>query len=125
MTASKWEYFTEEELMCPCGCKGMAMSESFMKKIVSIRKSLNAPMKINSGFRCPEHNEKVGGSSTSMHLYGRAVDVSLYPLTEEQQIRLIEEAIRHNITGIGVSGKGDKKKQFIHLDNKSSRLWSY
>ena len=32
------------------------------------------PINITSGYRCPELNVIVGGSATSQHLYGQAVD---------------------------------------------------
>lgn len=39
-----------------------------------VRKLLAAPIIINSGFRCPEVNERVGGTPNSAHLYGWAAD---------------------------------------------------
>ena len=36
------------------------------------------PIIINSGFRCPEVNKKVGGSPISNHLTGCAVDIHAY-----------------------------------------------
>lgn len=77
-------------------------------------------MTITSGFRCSEYNEKVGGVAGSAHTKGRAVDISLEGMSEENQIRLLEEAIRHYPEiGIGVD------KTFVHIDNTRSRLWSY
>lgn len=41
-----------------------------------IREIYNKPMRINSGFRCPELNKAVGGVSTSQHVKGEAADVA-------------------------------------------------
>ena len=41
-----------------------------------IRRTINKPLIINSGYRTKEHNRKVGGASNSYHMYGRAFDVS-------------------------------------------------
>jgi hypothetical protein len=37
----------------------------------------NSPIHISSGYRCPELNEKVGGSPKSQHLTGCAVDFTI------------------------------------------------
>lgn len=39
-----------------------------------VRDFLNKPMQVNSGYRSPELNIKVGGSKTSVHCYGSAID---------------------------------------------------
>ena len=40
----------------------------------AVRYALGAPIIITSGYRCPEVNRNVGGSSTSMHVQGLAAD---------------------------------------------------
>jgi len=35
------------------------------------------PISINSGFRCPELNEAIGGAATSQHCLGQAADIEL------------------------------------------------
>ena len=45
----------------------------------------NTPVIINSGYRSPQLNKKVGGVSTSNHLTGCAVDIRCYGI--EQAIR--------------------------------------
>lgn len=39
-----------------------------------VRELLGVPMHINSGYRSPKLNSAVGGSSTSAHMMGQAVD---------------------------------------------------
>lgn len=39
------------------------------------RERLGKPITVNSGFRCPLHNSKVGGVKNSQHLRGEAADV--------------------------------------------------
>lgn len=39
-----------------------------------LRQLLNAPIRITSYYRNPEHNRRVGGVATSLHLNGFAVD---------------------------------------------------
>ena len=119
---SKWEYFSVEEMMCPCGCGKADMNDSFMYKLVRVREELGKPMVVTSGYRCEEYNEKIGGVKNSAHTKGRAADISITGMEEVDQVRLLEYAIHFNIRGLGIN---DKKSHFIHLDDTRSRLWSY
>lgn len=40
------------------------------------REKLGAPITVNSGFRCPLHNQTVGGVANSQHVRGEAADVT-------------------------------------------------
>lgn len=40
-----------------------------------LREAWGSPLRITSGYRCPELNRAVGGSKTSAHLTGYAADV--------------------------------------------------
>ena len=40
-----------------------------------LREQWGGPITINSGYRTPEHNREVGGSPTSLHTQGLAVDI--------------------------------------------------
>ena len=39
------------------------------------RRKLGKPIIVNSGFRCPLHNERVGGVYNSQHVSGQAADI--------------------------------------------------
>lgn len=43
--------------------------------LVPVRKRINMPITISSGFRCPQLNAAVGGAARSYHMEGRAVDI--------------------------------------------------
>ena len=40
-----------------------------------LREFVGGPIKVNSFFRSPELNEKIGGSKTSQHCKGQAIDI--------------------------------------------------
>ena len=40
-----------------------------------VRALWRCPVLVNSGYRCPELNKKIGGSKTSMHMQGLAFDI--------------------------------------------------
>ena len=50
---------------------------------------INTPIIINSGYRSPELNKKVGGSPTSNHLTGCAVDIRVYGIEQAMRYAVI------------------------------------
>lgn len=73
---------------------------------------------INSGYRTPDHNKKVGGSPNSSHIRGYALDVSCKD--QKRRMSIVKSAIEEGFHRIGIY------KTFIHLDNdpsKAPRLW--
>ena len=54
----------------------LANLQALCEKILQpIRNFYQKPIKITSGYRCPELNKAVGGSPTSQHLRGEAADI--------------------------------------------------
>jgi len=53
------------------------MDENFMKKLQLLRDDCGFPFKINSGYRCKKHNDKVSKKSMGDHARGLAVDVAI------------------------------------------------
>lgn len=41
-----------------------------------LRLAWGRPIKVTSGYRCPKLNKKVGGATSSQHMYGQAVDIT-------------------------------------------------
>ena len=116
------EYFDEEEFTCPCGCKENNMDPGLIYKLDAIRELSGYIMMINSGFRCPEHNGRVGGSTTSSHLRGLAVDIRTF--SSHGRYLLIKASLQRGIPRIGVA------ETFVHLDvdthgKPGSLIWTY
>lgn len=40
-----------------------------------LREHFKVPIKVSSFYRCPELNKKIGGSKTSQHMTGQAIDL--------------------------------------------------
>ena len=51
-----------------------------------LRRWYGKPIKINSFFRCTLLNQKVGGSSTSQHCKGEAIDISAGSKAENKKL---------------------------------------
>lgn len=51
-----------------------------------LRRLYGKPIIINSGYRCPELNKRVGGISNSWHTQGNAADIHVASLAEARRI---------------------------------------
>ena len=123
MNWSSIRYFKEEEFRCKCGCGGAAMDETFVRMIDTLRHEYGRPLKVNSGYRCPNHNAKVSGTGmTGPHTTGKAVDLGVFGPDAD---RLLELAYKVGFNGKGINQKGVLGGRFIHLDMLDKRIWSY
>lgn len=107
----RWPHFSRAEMACR-GAGECRVDPDFLDLLERIRYEFGRPMKVNSGYRSPEYNAKVAKTgATGPHTTGRAVDIAV---AGKDAYRLLEIAIAHKITGIGVYQKG--KERFLHLD---------
>lgn len=59
-----------------------------------LRDHVGKPIKIHSGYRCPEYNVSVGGAKNSEHLFGMAADISIEGYTNAD---IIEACVNLNL----------------------------
>ena len=112
----KW--FNRKEFACKCGCGFDTVDYELAEVLVDLREYFESPTTINSGCRCGEHNHSVGGSSNSMHLYGKAADVVVKGVSAEDVYEYLDTKY-FNKYGIGLyTGR-------VHVDVKSGpkRRW--
>lgn len=83
------------------------------KNLQVLRDFIKEPIHINSGYRSPEHNKKIGGKPKSFHLKGMASDITAKNLTPVQ----LEEKIK-NLIAVGKMKDGGLKAYagFVHYD---------
>ncbi len=67
--------FLMQEFECRDGSHQVVLHSELLEKLQSLRSALGRSVIINSGYRNPEHNRRVGGSPTSLHLQGMAADI--------------------------------------------------
>ena len=89
------------------------MDVAFLNKLTKAREIASIGFKITSGYRTPDHNEKVGGVSNSSHTLGHAVDI--YAPTSRQKYIIINALLQAGFNRIGVA------KNFIHVDDDPSK----
>jgi zinc D-Ala-D-Ala carboxypeptidase len=80
------------------------MNPEFMAKLQQLRTVYNAPMKVTSGYRCPQHPIEAKKASPGAHASGQAADIGIQGSDAHTLLRMALEA---GFTGIGVQQKGD------------------
>jgi uncharacterized protein YcbK (DUF882 family) len=118
--------FNTKEFECSCvKCGDQFISEELIEKLQKVRDLYGKSITVNSGYRCPEHNQAIGGKVGSSHVSGLAVDISpsLMNVDELDKLYDICYSIFDNI------GDGRSKK-FIHVDVREpkktgKRHWIY
>lgn len=96
------------------------MEEGFLAILDRARGMANTPFVITSGYRCEKHNKEVGGSHTSSHLKGCAVDIAAPDSVARGQI--LRGLILAGFRRIGIG------QDFIHVDSdaaKPNAVWTY
>jgi zinc D-Ala-D-Ala carboxypeptidase len=74
-------WFQDAEFACTCPrpeCVGKVIhiETALGDKLDALRTALGAPIVVNSGIRCADHNAEVGGAPDSAHLAGQAADLA-------------------------------------------------
>ena len=68
-----------------------ALRDTCMKVIEPLRIGIGKPIKITSGYRSKELNKLIGGSKTSQHCLGQAVDIQVQGISTEDLFQKIIE----------------------------------
>lgn len=53
----------------------LVVQDCLYELLEQIREQFGQPIIVNSGYRSPEHNARVGGAKNSMHVQGLAADI--------------------------------------------------
>lgn len=120
----KYPNFSAKEFICS-HCGGDGIQEVLLDKLQAMRTEYGKPMKITSGYRCPQHPIEAKKSSPGAHALGLAADIAA---EGAEAHRILQLAMTHGFTGVGVQQKGTGR--FIHVDVRSGQLptpavWSY
>jgi uncharacterized protein YcbK (DUF882 family) len=120
------DHFTSKEFECPCSaCIDNFIEKDLVEKLEGIRVKLG-PLKINSGYRCPEHNKAVGGEPNSAHMSGLAADIQPIPVNVDDLDKLYNECFAQ-FDNIG----DGRRLRFVHVDVRAKkpdgkkRTWTY
>jgi uncharacterized protein YcbK (DUF882 family) len=78
-----------------------------------LRDELKASIKINSGYRSPAHNKKIGGAKNSTHTLGMAADIVVSGYSPKQVADTIERLVKE---GKMMTGGLKAYPTFTHYD---------
>jgi hypothetical protein len=70
--------------------------KQLVEKVLQPIRDQFGPATINSGYRSPALNEAVGGSKTSQHCYGQAVDVEVRGVANYDLAKWIEDNLDYD-----------------------------
>ena len=68
-------HFKVREFACRSGADAVLIAPRLVMVLETIRAHFGAAVTINSGYRTPQYNTKVGGVTDSQHCYGTAADI--------------------------------------------------
>lgn len=116
-----WEYiqhFTRDEFG---HADGVVPDWDLVMRLEQAREIAGIPFVITSGLRSDEHNARVGGSPSSAHLTGNAVDIKCE--SSRHRMIMVDALIQAGFDRIGIGA------DFIHVDNDRSKphnvMWLY
>ena len=86
-----------------------------------IRDNAMASITINSAYRSPKYNKKIGGASKSKHMLGKAADITITGMTPDETADFIEDLLADGDIVIGGLGRYNS---FTHVDiRKKTARW--
>ena len=120
--------FNLSEFECKCGCEipkeVLPNIQKLANQLQVLRTATEQPIRINSAYRCEEHNNSIKGSSkNSQHLLGKAADITIDNFIPIEVNSLIEVFINSGNILQGGLGVYDT---FTHYDiRKTKARWNH
>jgi len=107
------EYFSPVELASN-GDGSLKLDIEAGLKLDCLREMMGSPLIVNSAYRDPIYNAKVGGAPMSLHKFGKAFDISIIGI---DKFELSKNAKIVGFTGFGYYNS------FLHVDTGKPRQW--
>lgn len=123
MDWSRYPNFKADEFKCS-HCGDNEIKPELLDKLQALRSKYGKPMRVTSGYRCPQHPIEAKKPAPGPHSSGLACDIGVEGADAH---KLLGMAIEAGFKGIGVQQKGTGR--FLHLDliagpNRPT-VWSY
>ena len=104
------DHFSLGEMASHDGSDEVLIDSDLIAALEVLRKVVQRPVRISSGYRSPEHNKKIGGVPDSQHTKGRAADVQVQGFAPAQIAKIVEDISL--ISAIGIYNT------FVHIDTR-------
>lgn len=117
-------HFNAREFRCQCGQPHETLIASeLVDKLEALYTALNcSKIIVTSGYRCPEHDKAVGGTSSGQHTKGTAADVCCYG-QDGQPISSKTVCCKAQNLGFGGIANITSSYQYTHLDVRTGYRW--
>lgn len=102
------------EFACKDGADIIPIDMELVRVLQDVRDYFKVPVTINSAYRTPAYNKKVGGVNASQHIRGTAADISVKGVAPAKVYTYLTEKYS-NKYGIG------KYPTFTHIDTRSTK----
>jgi len=110
--------FKVKEFACNDGSDVVIIAQELVEVLQRIRTHFGKAVTINSAYRTPDYNKKVGGAASSQHLYGTAADIRIVGVAPKD-VAAYAESLLFNTGGIGIYNN------FVHVDvRKNKSRWN-
>lgn len=110
--------FKANEFRCKDNSDVIFIAPALVDILQAIRNHYGKAVNINSAYRTPAYNKKVGGATYSQHLYGTAADIRINGVKPKDLAAYIE-TLMPNYGGIGIY------PTFVHVDiRKVKSRWN-
>ncbi len=117
-------HFNAREFRCQCGQSHETLIASeLVDKLEALYTALNcSKIIVTSGYRCPEHDKAVDGTSSGQHTKGTAADVCCYG-QDGQPISSKTVCCKAQDLGFGGIANITTSYQYTHLDVRTGYRW--
>lgn len=110
--------FKVKEFSCKDNSDVIFIAPELVEVLQKIRTHFGKALNINSAYRTPTYNKKVGGATYSQHLYGTAADIRINGVAPKD-IATYAETLLNGTGGIGIYSN------FVHIDiRKEKSRWN-
>lgn len=105
--------FNASEFQCKDKSEYLLIATELIGILDRIRIHFNAPVYINSGYRTPKWNEKVGGAPNSLHCKGMAADIWVKGHSSTEVAKYADSIME--------KGGIIRYTNFVHIDVRESK----
>lgn len=106
--------FKVKEFKCQDGSDVVLIHPELVTVLQKVRTHFARPVTINSAYRTPSHNKKVGGETFSRHQYGTAADIVVTGVAPKKVAAFVETLLPGK-GGIGIY------PTFTHVDTRQKK----
>ncbi|MBR0280019.1 MAG: DUF882 domain-containing protein [Oscillibacter sp.] len=106
--------FRVREFACKDGADIIPIDMELVKVLQNVRDHFKMPVTVNSAYRTPAYNKKVGGVNASQHIRGTAADITVKGVAPDKVYAYLN-GLYPDKYGIG------KYPTFTHIDTRTSK----